>query len=317
MGSYISSSLRHIWDEVNQYIDPIENEVNQIISPAIFQIENQINHIEEKVYGIINPSKCKIKHPKPNKQQKWNSNVDVFTATKANEIGPDMKKDGGLFTFSLIKKMVNESGNVQSLSGAFNQVPQPLSTEAFNDKIGKHVTLIQHPDCSPNAVTDTTGWIKDPHRISNAILIEGNLKEDTENDMGNDPEEESEDDTKEKIMPKILPDQGFHNDVKVMKYCIENYYGVKKQNITVLRHPTKEKIANTMKAIKGDGGKNSQIMVYFAGHGFADHLGTHTNSFNDPGNMDKATLQEDVNDLSHKFTNVSVVVESCNSGALL
>jgi len=241
----------------------------------------------------------------PSTTESWNSNVAVYASTRADEIALDEKNGSSTisnFTNFLTQKMKDDNGNVRSLAEAYNNVSNPILTKLeIKDpekqtlaNYGIKVFFQQHPDCSGNGKNDTEGWVSkkhDPNRTSKAILIVGDSGGDT------------------------LSGCDFDNSEKMIENSFKDNYDLKDKDIKVLRCPTKEDIKNTMDTIQADAGNDSQVMVYYAGHGNEDFLCNHSATADDTENIDKPTLINDVNTLSHKFNHTICIFDCCKSGA--
>jgi len=95
-------------------------------------------------------------------------------------------------------------------------------------------------------------------------------------------------------------------------------YGMDDSNIRVLDSPKKEVIEKAIKEMGDSGGDNSQALIYYDGHGEKNILASPTGITNDPENMDKSTLQKDVNKyLSPYYDNTSLIIDSCKSGSFV
>jgi len=191
-----------------------------------------------------------------------------------------------------------------SLADAYNKGDGSLTIACQNPGTEEITDSTQHPQHSANLHSD--GWVskdQDPNRTSKAILI------------GGAPDDPKSDYERDKL----------NCDINTMKDKLVNGYGLKydkddskNSDIQILKCPDKEEIANAMKKVQKDGGKNSQILIYYYGHGGVNYLCTHSDTENfDPANMDKTTLQNYTNKYLGDYGNTSLIIDACHSGSFV
>jgi len=221
----------------------------------------------------------------------WNNNVEIYTSAQKDQdsyIGSNWPVANSIFTDALLSKMdyTLDSKQVRSLYEADKNVGKSLT-----DGIGGIGIDTENPAHSANAEAD--GWVskqQDPNRKSKAIIIEGNMGDDKTSTKDGDD----------------------------MKKKLEEDYGLSDSDITVLSgtQANEAGLENAMKDIQNPGNSDSQVLLYYSGHG-KNNIISPQGEKDDNTVINKATMQRLVNKYFSNYKHANVILDACDSGSFL